>query len=600
MPVTSPTARRPYVQQAFPFAEDPYYRPDTPPELTDTTTVYLDCETTGLRAYAGDRPVGIAVKIPQQCSCYLPFGHRGGQNLDEATVKRWAQRELRGKRIINLNTRFDVNMLRGWGVDLAEQGCTFHDVAHSAALLDDHRRRFSLEALAQDVLGHGKLDAGDPQTIADMPASAIAAYAKRDVDLVADLFEAYAPQIAAQDLGRVAALEDAVIPVVAEMEWNGCRIDEARLHAWITQSEALVHALQWALTRAVGFPVNPDKTSDLVRMFTRLGLENPHTTEQGAPSFTGAFLRGIAHPDVQTLVKLGKLLDLRSKFLIPYARLAHAGRLHGSFHQLRSDVGGTVSGRFSSSQPNLQQVMTPRKQRVDYGEFEGETFIIKELFLPEPGQQWVSADAEQIEFRFAAHYAKAAPVLDAYAADPRTDFHTVVRDMIRTQQPDFDRDPAKNTNFAIIYGAGARKTAEMIGCDLSAAYDILHLHRAAFPELHELRDRAEMTANERGDVRTILGRRARFPNGERSYKALNAVLQGSAADLNKMTLVDVYAARKALGLQMTITVHDEIDGSLADPASLPALRDLLNVQRLPLRVPILWACQTGRSWAEAK
>lgn len=595
-----PSTPSSFVQQAFPFAANADYRPDSPPELTGATEVILDCETTGLRAYAGDRPVGIAVKVPGSCSHYLPFAHRGGQNLDEATVTRWAQRELRGKRILNLNTRFDVNMLRGWGVDLAEQGCTFHDVAHAAALLDDHRRRFSLEALAQDVLGHGKLDAGDPQTIADMPASAIAAYAKRDVDLVADLAAAFAPQIAEQDLGRVQALEDAVIPVVAEMEWNGCRIDEERLQAWITRSAEIVTSLQWTLTRAVGFTVNPDKTSDLVRLFQRLGINNPHTTEQGAPSFTGAFLRSIPHPDVQTLVKLGKLLDLRSKFLIPYARHIHDGRIHGAFHQLRSDDGGTVSGRFSSSQPNLQQVMTPRKQRVDYGEFEGETFIIKELFLPEPGQQWFCGDQSQVEFRFAAHYSRAPRVLEAYAKDPRADYHVVVQEMIATLRPGFERDPAKNTNFAIVYGARLRKTAEMIGCDLSEAAEILRLHEEAFPEIHQLRRHAEDVAVSRGDVRTILGRRSRFPNGERAHKALNAVLQGGAADLNKLTLVDVYHARKSLGLQMTITVHDEIDGSLADPEGLSAVRDLLNVQRLPLRVPILWECKTGTSWAAAK
>src|SRR5689334_11828927 len=129
----------------------PRWRPSTPPDLTGIDTIQLDGEFTGLRWFAGDRPVGWAVGFGDQ-RVYLPFGHQGGGNLDEETVKRWMRRELRGKRIENHTTAIDLHFARAWGVDLAEQGNTFHDVSHSAALLDDTRFRVNLADLSREFL----------------------------------------------------------------------------------------------------------------------------------------------------------------------------------------------------------------------------------------------------------------------------------------------------------------------------------------------------------------------------------------------------------------------------------------------------------------
>lgn len=600
----------------LPLAEPVSWTPPTPPELSRHSEVTLDCETNGLRWYDKHRPVGIAVRLPATGeSFYLPWGHRGGQNLDESVVKEWCKRELRGKRIRNINTRFDINMLRAWGVDLSEQGCSYHDVAHSAALLDDHRRQFNLDLLAKDELGEGKLDPAPKSEIAELPAGNIAEYAIRDCSLVDRLYDKYAPQLAAQDLGRVSRLEDDVIAVVAEMEWNGCPIDEALLAHWTEHSEQVESDMRWRVCREAGFQVDPDREADLSKLFKSLGIENPHRTEKGAPSFTGAFMRTIAHPLVKDVFRLGKLIDLRRKYLLPYGQLVCNGKLYGSFHQLRSNDYGTVSGRFSSSNPNLQQVMTPGKQKKEYGLYEGEAYIVKALFVPESGD-WFCADQEQVEFRFAGHYANCKRVLDTYHAEPafelddkgervwirgpRADFHVVVRNMIRTVQAEFARRPAKDCNFAKIYMAGLGKLAMMMGVEVHEAAKVVAIYDEQFPEMGALAKKAMRVAEERGYVKTILGRRSRFKNGNRSHKALNCVIQGSSGDLNKMTLVELYKQRKFLELVMRITVHDEFNGDAQNRSKVQAIMDVLNTQWISLRVPILWAGNTGRNWAEAK
>lgn len=609
------------------------WRPDTPPCLDGIDTVYLDAETNGLRWFAGDRPVGWAITAGEH-SAYLPFGHRGGGNLDEAVVKEWARRELRGKHIVNLKTSFDLHMSRAWGVDLAEQGNTFEDVSHSAALLDDHRKTFSLDALSHECLGEGKLDSGPKGEIADMPAWDIAPYAIRDTVLVKRLKAAYAPRLAAEDLLRVQALENSVLPVVVEMEHNGCPIDVERLHRWLAQSEAALDQMLWDISRAVGFQVNPDKNEHLERVFKQRRIENPHRTASGAMSFTAAFMKTVTDPVVQDIYRAGKLMDLRSKFLVPYGKLVHEGYLYCTFHQLMTGEGGTVSGRFSSARPNLQQVMKPEKQQTDYGAFtftwpdatDGdpnaymdcqETFIIKELFREHDGAPWFCADQEQVEFRIFGHYANSRRIIDTYNAPPpwdfvmekgkkvwisgpHADFHHVVTNMIRTKKAGFPRGQAKNANFAKVYGSGVKKFAMMIGALESEAVEVLAIYDAEFPEAGRLLRQAMRIAETRGHVHTLLGRRSRFPRKERTHKALNAVVQGSAADINKLCLAEVYKERKRLGLTMRLTVHDELNGRLEDAAMLPAVMEVLNTQYVPLKVPILWDGHVAASWAEAK
>jgi DNA polymerase I-like protein with 3'-5' exonuclease and polymerase domains len=612
----------------------PYHQeqPDTwaPPTLQpiprEIRTVYLDAETTGVTWYKGDRPVGWAVKPKGMPAFYVPFGHRGGGNLPEERVREWFAQELRGRRICNLNTKFDVNMARAWGLHLEDLACTFHDVAHDAALLDDHRKTFNLDDLAQDRLGLGKGTTGLPKsTIADQPAWQVEPYACRDVELVELLDDDYAAAIHAEDLGRVRDLEDEVLAATAEMEWNGVPFDEALNAQWLEETDTILKDLHWQIYRQAGFVVNTASPTDMTRLFIKEGLSGQWgLTATGKHSFDATVMKAAAKksPLVALVYRASKLEDLRQKFLTPLAAFSHNGRIRGSLHQLRGNDGGTIQGRFSMASPNLQQAMGIEKYLALYG-----TYLLngvermyppRQLFRAPAGQSWGCWDQAQVEFRVMGHYAKSKRIVDTYAMPhaarevdgkmlayqgPWADFHVVVMDMIRRQEPDYSRKNSKNYNFATGYGAGAAKRASMLGVSVQREAEINALYEKEFPELRQLLKRCASIAETRGYVRTVLGRRSRFPNGERAYKALNAVCQGTAADINKRCIVEVHKQRKTLGFEVLLTVHDELNGILHDPAMAPKVAEILNTQWIPLSVPILWeggVPEGEQTWSHAK
>jgi len=584
---------------AFHTEQDAAWRPSAPPDLSRYTTIDLDTETTGVSWQTGDRAVGLAVGAPEAgLTWYLPFAHRGGGNLDENVVKFWAQRELRGKRIRNLHTKFDLHMMRKLGADLRHQDCTFHDIAHSAALLADERQSFSLEALAQKELGLGKLDVGPKEAIADLPSGAVAAYAMRDVELVARLADAYAPRLQGESLTRVSQLEDSVIPAVVEIEANGMPIDVELLEHWLAESQRLIERLSYRLWQEVGFHVNPDSSKDLSRVFHQAQYAIPQTAA-GHPSFTTSIMRAIEHEGIQLAWRIGKLRDLRSKYL-EYYRAHHVnGVLYPTLNQLPTDQGGTISGRFSCVRPNLQQVMGQDKHDRLYkwlSEYGTEDYLIKRLFRPRDGV-WVSADMRQVEYRLFVHFTKSPRLIQRYRDNPQTDFHAIVGDLIRPVRPDITRTEVKVFNFLTIFGGEYEAVAKNLGISNDKALALSRTYHEEFPEAHRLLSQAERIAEDRGYVKSILGRRSRFTDGRRLYKALNAVVQSSAADANKLVLADVYRERQRLGLTMRMTIHDSLEGDLADPATVGDYQAFLDAPRLDLSVPLLWSVKTGPTWA---
>lgn len=618
--------------------------------IRGSENVELDAETTGLRWWAGDRPVGWAVHADAG-AWYLPVAHRGGPNLERAHVYAMLRDTLRGKRVTNLNTRFDVHVAREDGLDLEAVGVTPSDVAHHAALLDDHRRTFSLETLAQDMLDEGKLTDLDVTRIAEHHPGEAATYAIRDVQLVRRLREHMAPQLAAEDLGRVKALEDDVIFVVCEMERHASPIDVAKLDAWRVAVDREFQSLLMGVYRRTGLRLNPDRSSDWAKLFAHHGLENLARTATGRASFTDAVLAAVDHPDVVDGRRAGKLADLSSKYLVKYRRtVKDDGLLRYALHQLRfhddasgfDDYGGTVSGRFSSAAiklndevvgANIQQVMAVEKQQAAYGD----DYIIRELFIPGSGK-YLSADAKQIEYRLFAHYANSARVIEAYKKNPWLSFHELTWEMIKRYKPDLLYKPMKNLNFARIYGAGLMKIAIMMGyitdeeatrirreCGrtyrhhpkLRPALEIDRIYQRELPEVRPLLARAAHLAKSccdddcdrsdrwhrerlphRGFVRTLEGRRVRFPDGTRLHKALNGVIQGGAADIMKRKLVELHRARHHTGLVLRLTNHDEVCGDAPLPETADRVAEVLNVQSYDLRVPILWDVKTGANWAE--
>lgn len=585
--------------------EQPHdWKPSEPPSLAGVNELELDVETTGLKWWESDRPIGVAVRTPDGICRYLPFGHRVGGNLPEDTVKRWASRELRDKHIVGLNTKFDVHMLREWGCDLEEQGCTVTDVSHHAALLDDSRRRgFGLDDLANEHLGMGKVQGLDVTHLKDYHAGDVAPYAERDVELTGRLKEKFRPLLEDESLLPVMHLEDSVIFAVCEMERNGCPLDLDLLKKWKIESEQLYNRTAWDISETIGFSVNPNSSFDMERLFLNRGVEIEYFTEAGRPSFEDEVLAGITDEIVIKARGARKLASLRSKYILKYWETAkHDALLRFALHQLRADEGGTITGRFSSSAmklngevvgANIQQVMTAEKQIE-----QGDKYVIRQLFVPKNGL-FLSADAAQIEFRIFVELARSPKLMEEYAKDPHVSFHLIVWDMVKQFTQEIAYKQVKNLNFAKLYGAGVRKIAIMLGIDLDTAEKFIQLYDAAFPDARRMLQKASKLAESRGYVKTLLGRRSRFPARERLHKALNGVIQGTAGDIMKRKLVELHKERKRTGFVMRATIHDEVIGDAPDTESAQRVGEVLNRQTTESVVPILWEVKTGKNWAEA-
>jgi len=583
----------------------------------DVTELALDTETNGLLDNKKARIAGISYCLPDGTGRYHPFRHTNSGNLPEEQVLEWSRRELRGKRIYFANANFDIRMFRRDGIRLDEQGNSFADIQHYAALLDDSRRKFSLDVLSQEFLGEEKVGKDlDGSRMADYHPSMVEGRAVADASQTYRIARKLRERISKEDLDEVRELEEQVIPAVCEMEEQGAPLDTELLSKWVVEAERRYFWILEQIQRKFNMSFNPNRASDYEKLFAVLKIPVVSYTDKGNPSFKDEVLERVENPWIQLARYADHLDSLRSKFLNNYDnRVEPAGILRYNLHQLRSDEGGTITGRFSSSQVNIQQVMTLRNHKLRYAtldklrewfpEFEElqswnvDDFYVRKLFIPEDGR-WLSADQEQVEYRIFAHYAKAEWIYEEYRKDPNVDFHTIVMHMIQKVKPSIDRKRTKDLNFAFIFGAGVGKIATMLNVSYGEAKSLNQAYKKMFPEADNLMSDASRLASRRGYVKTILGRRGRFPDKQNLHKALNKVIQGSAADSAKKKLIALHERRKETGFVMRFPVHDEINGDSPDQKCTEMVTQILNEQSIPFRVPILWKVETGSSWAEAK
>lgn len=653
------------------------------PSLDGVKEVFIDCETDGLEWWNGKQLMaGFSLFAPEAgIDQYVSVRHPNSDNIDIEKVREWARRELRGKRIVNQKTGFDVQVLYNDDIDVVDQDCTLGDVSHYAALLDDHRKVFNQKQLLKDygideekvtVVDGTKLD---PTRMAKYPAGLVDARARSDTRGVWKLQQAMWPKLTAEDLHRVRELEDAVIAPTCEMERNGAPINVEKASSWERELQQRAEAALFELWRETGLKLNPDSNTDWAKLFKHRNVPITSFTEAGRPSFTEEALSHVEDPVLRKLHWAGKLLDLKGKCSKILKSLDHRGHVRYALHQLRSDEGGTVQGRFSSSALhgdfgiNIQQQMAVGKHNELYGEEFG--FYIRELFEERYGLLHWSTDAMQIEYRIFADKARNPRVVAAYADDlgrlrrgeEPLSFHKMIWEMLKKLKPDLAYKPLKNLNFAKIYGAGLAKIAFMMGYiswqqfrELEADYAaerymkwkdrpthymvvdpldgetrhftayhgdqprgtiirywkgknndprldsvraVEEIYKRELPEAQALIDYASEIAEKRGYVRTIEGRRIRFPGKQRLHKALNGVIQGTAADMMKRKLVMLHKVRKQFGLVMRHTEHDEFNGGVPDAHQASLLHALLNEQDYPkMVVPILWESSTGANWKE--
>lgn len=619
------------------------WRPEPLPQLHAGEPISADFEYKPNDNPTKIEPIGYSIYRPsERKGYYVPFGHEGGGNVDRDGAVRWLKNELPGRDVYGLATKFEVHCARNLGVDA--DLTRWHDVAFNATLLNENRYDgFSLESLAEEYLPADERKIHpttvDPGDFWLAHASEVAERCVSDSYLAWRIHEVTRPIIEREDLGRVLALEDRVILPVVEMERNGCRIDRGKLERWISEVDNRIEQRTIAVSTLLGTrALNADKPSDLDLAFARLGLEKPvawdDEYQEYTPSWSG--LDTVDHPVARDLQQIRRLKSIRSKYLSKYlAALDENNILRYNLHQLRSDNDstspnhGTVTGRFSSGGGalgiNIQQVFKAKKQIAKMGP----DFLIRELIIAVDGLDVGASDAAQIEFRLFASYANDPTLTEAYAADPRIDFYKQVAAIAEVE-----RDHAKVISLAKLYAMGIDKLARSLGlecrcgvgfrcdCDLPnngyqhgcgrAAYrhadgcpairaiEVNAQYDLKFPAARKLSKAAVKTAETRGYVHTILGRRRRYPTKQRLHSAFNAVIQGGAADIFKTKLVELYDARDDLGIILRAPVHDEnVYDIVRDDRSKRRLQDLLDFQSFPLRVPILWESGFGANWKEA-
>jgi DNA polymerase I-like protein with 3'-5' exonuclease and polymerase domains len=602
----------------------------------------ISLDTEGeLNIWTGGKPCGLSIATEDfKHAWYIPFGHAIGFNFGIENVREWAKENLVDLDIDLLNAKHDFNSLRLIGIDLEAQGNRLHEVMHMPALLFSGRQDYDLDSLLKKELGREKFSVWggndyEKLPMRERPSHLIAPYACQDAIDTAELSSVFRPRIDAEALGRVLALEDRLIYAVAHMERQGARIDVDRLQTWQRQIHNRYISLILQIYKLTGLRVEPTKARDLAKLFKHLGLTYSFTPT-GEPSITNEVLK--AHKKllpVQLAEEAKQLHSLKTKAIDKFLNsLGDQNILRYALNQLKAvdDNGsnGTVSGRFSSSGGgkyingvNIQQVMSDEKQEkipiiADYP--------IRDLFIPESGY-WLSADAKQIEFRLFAHFVEtrlgSKKLTNAYRKDPLVDFHDYVKEEILGEAfADMPRKIVKNCNFSKIYGVGIKKLCDAY---LHVSYEegekISKAFNRAFPEAGQLlqnvadlaKSRDMGIPENRGWVRTILGRKRQFTNADLKYNeatgkrdipwyaALNAVIQGTAADIMKVKLLELYDTRHETQFNMRFTVHDEVDGDTPDKEHALKVEEILNRPAFPeLKVPILWDVVMGSSWKQCE
>jgi DNA polymerase-1 len=370
---------------------------------------------------------------------------------------------------------------------------------------------------------------------------------------------------------------------------HGVRVDTEKADRISTSlKERLREAQECLYLLAPG--VNPNSSQQVAAFLMEGGLEPP-VTEVGNYSVTKQWLSKLGTPFSKAVLDVRKLSHMVGTFVDGYifANADENSVVHGQFHQLRTAHYGTVSGRFSSGGGlNLQNV--PARDE-EFGP------LIRSMFIPWSNEhQWCKIDLSQIEYRCFAHY-MGGRLAEAYVSNPEQDFHQMVADMAK-----IPRRPAKTLNFGILYGMGEKKTAEELGVSLTEARELLNAVHSKVPEMRQLAERVMRRAATKGHIYTLLGRRRHFIGvkgvPEFTHKALNALLQGTAADVMKLAILEVASEVDWDSVRLHLTVHDELDFSVPKGEEgvkiATRLRELMETTRL--RVPILAEMTLGTDW----
>ena len=637
------------------FDDKVWFPPEHLPDLSGEKIIAVDVETRdpnlinlgpGWSRKDGNL-IGIAVAA-SEWSAYLPIAHEGGGNMAKDIVLRWLQDQLNhGMSVVFHNAQYDLGWLLTEGIEVKG---TILDTMIAAPLLDENRFSYSLNALGATYLGQRKAEdelrraahqhgVDAKAEMWKLPAGRVAEYAEMDASLTLKLWHVLHKKLIEDDCERILDVELSLLPMIFEMRRRGVRVDVDKAEQTKTFLEGKEKKLLKEIKDDSDIHLEPWNAKSLAMVFDNLGLSYQRTAKSDAPSFTKHFLKSHDHPIARKILEVREYNKANTTFVDTILNHQYNGRIHCQFNQLRSDEGGTVSGRFSSSNPNLQQVPSRHPEIKS---------LIRGLFVPEEGCRWGSFDYSAQEPRWLMHYASLTPatrdnervkeIVDLYQKDD-LDFHQLVADMAGVE-----RNHAKTINLGIMYGMGIGKLAQTLGdIPFKEAKTLRNEYDEKVPFIRGLASSVMDIASKRAEIRTLLGRKCRFPmrelkgyskeykkpihadkleerwvdvlntpieerdknwasmNPERYqvafvYKALNRLIQASAADQTKQAMKDCMDR----GHWPMLTVHDELCFSIESDEQVTEIKKVMETCAPGLTIPSKVDVGLGENWGSAK
>jgi len=564
--------------------------------------------------------VGVAVAV-EGWSGYYPIAHEGGGNMDRKLVLNWLQELFKqDATFIFHNAMYDVCWLRSSGITPPAK---IRDTMIAASLVDENRWSFTLDALAKQYAGIGKDEAvlksaareygiDAKKDMWKLPSMFVGQYAERDAESTLKLWHRMSVELSDQNLWPIFNMESKLFPCLVDMRFKGVRVDVEKADKikklLIDKENKILNKIK----DLTGVSVELWAAASIAKVFDSLKLPYDRTEKTGAPSFTKNFLSNHPNEIAQGISYAREINKAHTTFIDTIVKHSHKGRIHADINQIRSDDGGTVTGRFSMSNPNLQQIPVRHKELGP---------LIRSLFIPEEYHKWGVFDYSQQEPRILIHYAKLQKldgineIAKSYEAG-EADFHAAVAKMA-----DIERSQAKTINLGLMYGMGKNKLMAELGLMKEAAEKLIAQYHKKAPFIKQLMQAVSRRADESGKIRTLAGRVCHFdlwepttwgeglpkPHAEAiaeyghgikragTYKALNRLIQGSAADMTKKSIIALSEA----GIVPHIQIHDELDISVQSSDHAKQIVDIME-SSIKLEIPNKVDYESGDNWGDIK
>ena len=609
--------------------ETEWVMPDELKDLREYKEIAIDLETNDpdLKSLGSGNVInkghiaGVAVAV-EGWQGYYPIHHEQGGNMDPKLVLKWLQDVLNQQdtTFIFHNAMYDVCWLRSAGLTIKGP---IVDTMIAASLIDENRLSYQLNTLAKYYAGESKdekvlIEAAKEYGLnakADMwrlPPMFVGQYAEQDAKSTLKLWQRLKIEMHNQELMDIFNLETRLFPCLVDMRFKGVKVDLEKAQNikqnLIKREESLIKKIK----NLTGVDVEIMAARSIAKAFDKLKLPYDRTAKSNEPSFTKNFLQNHPHELPQAIAEARELNKAHTTFIDSITKHEHKGRIHADINQIRSDQGGTVTGRFSMSNPNLQQIPARHPELRP---------LIRSIFIPEDKHVWGSFDYSQQEPRILVHYAKLQnlsgvdEIVDAYNAGD-ADFHQVVADMAG-----IERKQAKTINLGLMYGMGKNKLMAELGLMKESAEKLIKQYHTKAPFVKQLMDNVSRRANDRGKIRTLLGRACHFDLWQPvqfgvfkplpleqarkeydeplkrafTYKALNKLIQGSAADMTKKSMVCLYEN----GIIPHIQIHDEVDISVESDVHAEEIIKIMEAA-VELAVPNKVDYEKGANWGEIK